>query len=70
MQPKITISVALMEDGQVAINGPIQDKVTCLGLLDIARHMIITHNPAKQPGILIPRGPVRIDQAAVVPRAG
>lgn len=60
MQPKYVISVAVMEDGQVAVQGPIQDKILALGLLELGKQAVINHNQAKRPGLLVPQQGIEI----------
>ena len=43
----IQITITLDEAGQVQVSGPINDKILCLGLLDLA-HNVILNRPAVQ----------------------
>jgi uncharacterized protein YfeS len=42
--------------GQVQVNGPIDNKLLALGLLDLARKAVWEFDPAKAAGILLARG--------------
>lgn len=54
MNPQpVTLAVTLHPDGNLQLQGPVDNKILCLGLLDLARHAVLTHDPAKQPGILL-----------------
>jgi hypothetical protein len=43
-------------NGQVAVNGPIDNKLLALGLLELARKAIWEFDPAKAAGILLAQG--------------
>jgi uncharacterized protein YfeS len=43
--------------GQVQVNGPIDNKLLALGLLELARKAIWEFDPAKAAGILLASGP-------------
>ena len=40
-----TITITL-KDGQIGVNGPIENKLFCLGLLELAKDLIIKYDPA------------------------
>lgn len=42
------IVIHLLTDGSVQVNGPINDKVLCFGLLEVAKITIANHKPAEQ----------------------
>jgi hypothetical protein len=42
--------------GQVSVNGPIDNKLLALGLLELARKAVWEFDPTKQAGILLARG--------------
>jgi hypothetical protein len=42
--------------GQVTVNGPIDNKILALGLLELARKAVWEFDPTKQGGILLARG--------------
>ena len=41
----IEIKIIAEDDGSVKIAGPIENKVLCLGLLDIAHDLVLKHDP-------------------------
>jgi hypothetical protein len=43
-------------NGQVTVNGPIDNKLLALGLLELARKAVWDFGPAKAAGILLARG--------------
>jgi hypothetical protein len=45
--PSIEIRVKLLSNGRVEINAPMQNKVLCLGLLELAKDLVITYEPTK-----------------------
>ena len=44
-EPKFVLTVALMHNGSVVVNGPIQDRILCYGLLEAARDAIRDFKP-------------------------
>jgi hypothetical protein len=42
-------------NGQVTVNGPIDNKLLALGLLELARKAVWEFDPTKQAGILLAR---------------
>jgi len=48
------ITITMTSDGKVHLQGPIQNKVLCYGLLEIAKETIGHHKPDSSP-ILTPR---------------
>lgn len=62
--PKVQLIITLEESGQVGINGPINDKVLCYGLLDCAKDAIKEYNDRlakERSGIaIVPAGAVPI----------
>lgn len=51
----IKFVVALTEDGKIAIEGPIDNKVLCYGLLEAAKDAVRKHNDEPRSAIEIPR---------------
>lgn len=43
--------------GGVNVTGPINDKILCLGLLELAKGIVQAHDPGKQPILLANRIP-------------
>ena len=56
------ITIAMLPNGDINVNGPLHDKILCLGMLRIAEHIIIAWKPGPQdqPRIVVP--------SAVIPR--
>ena len=51
--PKIQLIITLdPASRQVGVNGPIQDKLTCFGMLKLAEKAISDFDPAKVPAIV------------------
>jgi len=56
----ISITVTLHDDGKLGIEGPVSDKLTCLGLLEAAKHALLSRTPEAvkaMPKLVMP-GPV------------
>lgn len=45
---EITIVITMQPDGQVNISGPLDDRITCYGLLDTAKDIIQEHAAKRQ----------------------
>ena len=43
---KAILTISLSDVGQVEVNGPIQDKIFCLGLLELAKVAVLEYNPS------------------------
>ena len=41
-QPVAQITITLLDNGQVSVNGPLQDKILCYGLMEIAKETVKT----------------------------
>jgi hypothetical protein len=55
-QSMIEIKITLQDDGQVLVNGPLQDKVLCYGLFEVAKETVRSYkadNLIKIPDIKI-----------------
>jgi hypothetical protein len=44
--------------GQIRVDGPIDNKILALGMLDLARKAVWEFDPARAAGLLLARGPV------------
>lgn len=55
----VKILIELMEDGNVTINGPLENKVLCYGLLKMGE-VLVTNYEAKKiiPMVMVPCGSV------------
>lgn len=53
MQP-IQIVIAMTPDGQVSVNGPLENKVLMLGLLEIAKDLALKHKQEEAPRVIRP----------------
>lgn len=53
MSEKVVFTITLQPDGRVDINGPLENKVICFGLLTIAQHLV--HEYRKPGAIQVPR---------------
>lgn len=55
----VKILIELMEDGNVTINGPLENKVLCYGLLKMGE-VLVTNYEAKKiiPMVMVPSGSV------------
>lgn len=59
--PKLQLTIRVDPDGQISVHGPIHDKIFCLGLLEIAKKIVIEHK-VQQPKIIVPQivtGPIK-----------
>ena len=57
-QPKVQLVITLMDSGEVNVSGPIQDKILCYGLLEIAKEVVVQFAEQQKN---------RIQQVAAVP---
>lgn len=49
------IELKITFDGKnVSVNGPISDKILCLGLIELAKDVIKDFNPEDQPRVVVP----------------
>jgi len=48
----IQIIVTVLPSGQVQVAGPIEDKVLCLGLLEMAKATVVAYQPPQKPSIV------------------
>lgn len=56
--PPIQIVISMTQDGQVSVNGPLENKVLMLGLLEIAKDLVLKHKPEEAPRVIRPVGVV------------
>lgn len=42
-----TIEIVMREDGHIGVNGPLQDKVACLGMLEMAKQAVLSFDARK-----------------------
>ena len=49
----IEIRITLDKNG-VRVEGPIQDKLLCFGLLEAAKDVVRSYDPAEAPRVIIP----------------
>jgi hypothetical protein len=54
VQPIAAITVSLLPDGRVNVQGQFDNKVVALGLLAMGQKYVADYDPAKQPGLVIP----------------
>lgn len=54
MGVKVSMTINVMDDGQVGIVGPLQDKVLCYGLLEVARDVIQNYKADVSP-LVVPK---------------
>lgn len=45
---KFEIVVSMDEKGNVSVNGPIENKIVCYGMLEVARQAVEKFNPQKK----------------------
>jgi hypothetical protein len=55
MQP-VELVIKLTPTGQVTVTGPIEQRLLCYGLLEVARDVIGAHNPTEQRIVPPPAG--------------
>lgn len=48
----LQLVVAVDDTGQLNVNGPLHDKILCLGLLEAAKQAVLNYNPEAQPKII------------------
>jgi len=61
--PRAIVTLTLFPDGSMNMNGPMQDKILCLGMLTLAEHLVMQWKPEPRdqrriitPGRVIPPG--------------
>ena len=54
MSVKAELRITLSNEGEVRVHGPIQDKIFCLGLLEIAKDAVRNYK-GEQPNIVVPQ---------------
>lgn len=52
--PKLQLTIRLDPNGGVSVNGPIQDKIFCLGIMELAKDLILKFKPEEQKKIIVP----------------
>lgn len=45
--------ITMNVNGQVAVNGPVQDRILCLGMLELAKLAVLNYQPAPK---IVPAG--------------
>jgi hypothetical protein len=55
-RPAVQITIVMESNGQINVNGPLNDKVLCYGLLEVAKDIVRTFKPQQVviPQILVP----------------
>jgi len=43
MGSKVMIQITMAENGAVGVNGPLHDKILCMGLLEVAKAAVLTY---------------------------
>ncbi len=43
--PPIILTITMSEDGVINVNGPLQNKILCLGLVEASKQIIINFEP-------------------------
>lgn len=46
------------QTGQISLNGPMGNKLMCYGMLEMAKDLVRSYDPAKQSQILVPAMPL------------
>jgi hypothetical protein len=49
------LEITLLVNNQLQVNGPLPDKLLCLGMLALAEGVVREYDAARTPGILVPR---------------
>lgn len=49
------IEIVVLPDGSVNVTGPLQNKILCLGALELAKGVVLNFKPDETPGIVIAR---------------
>lgn len=55
MDQKPRLIIELEPNGQVVVNGPIQNKLLCYGLLEAAKDAIKEYKPEEEKRIVVPQ---------------
>lgn len=48
--PDVVLIITMNEKMQVLVNGPIENKIVCFGMMEVAKEAIIAHNLQLQGG--------------------
>jgi len=55
----ITLTITLDEaTGSTNVNGPLENKIICYGLLKLAEQIVANYEPPKPSGLVIANGPI------------
>lgn len=54
MGEKFNLIITVKDDGGIHVSGPINDKIFCLGLIEVAKKIIIDFDPSKQKSMIVP----------------
>lgn len=54
MRAAFRITIDVTEDGRVLVTGPLLNKVLALGALELAKQVVVTHEPKDGPRIVPP----------------
>ena len=52
MQPIAQLIISLHSNGSITVSGPIENKILCYGLLEVAKDVIRDHVPAAAGGLI------------------
>lgn len=53
--PVAQVVITLHQSGKVAVAGPIENKLVCLGLIESAKHAIHNFQPQPASALILPR---------------
>lgn len=50
---ELTFTITMTTAGGVNVRGPLQNKMLCYGMLELARDVVTNYKPAETPGLLV-----------------
>jgi hypothetical protein len=56
---KLSLTIMMEEDGRIGVNGPIDNKILCYGMLELAKQAIQAYEPGRK--IVTPNGSVPVN---------
>jgi hypothetical protein len=48
MEGKLMLQILTAADGSIVVQGQLQDKIQCLGLLELAKVLVLKHQPKQE----------------------
>jgi hypothetical protein len=62
--PRAELRIVVNAEGKVEVTGPLDDQITCYGLLEIARDVVQNHAAARARSSIVPASSLDFSMAA------